>query len=95
MTSTSTLKHEYKDDNSLVEKNHSVHVEVADGHTVQVPGYGEVVLWLAHNDGGTLVVALKKVIYGPGLTQNMFSISQSIHQNNATVIVENLIYLTF
>jgi hypothetical protein len=45
--------------------------------------------------GDPLKVRLKHVIYVPGLTQGLYSISQFAKSNNTAEIVRNIIYLKF
>ena len=89
------LVQEDENGNSLVEKQPSIHVEVADGHLVDVPARGEVLLKLTDTDGDPFTVRLKNVLYVPGLTQRLFSVSQFAQNDNTAEIVKNFIYLTF
>jgi hypothetical protein len=64
------IEHEYEEGNSLLENHPSAHVEVANGHLVDVPGHAEVLLNmnLTYTDGGhftvkKLVISLASHIY--------------------------------
>jgi hypothetical protein len=48
-----------------VEKDPSVHVKVADGHLVDVPSHGEVILNLTDTNGDPFTVRINNVIYVP------------------------------
>jgi hypothetical protein len=78
-----------------VDEHPSVHVEVADGHLVDVPARGEVILRLADTDGDPFAVHINNIFNVPGLTQRLVSVSQFTQNNNSSEIVRNFIYITF
>jgi hypothetical protein len=70
------LEQEDEDRNGFVEKHPSVHVEVTDGHLVDVSSHGEVFLNLTNNDGDQFRVILNNILYIPGLIHICFSVRQ-------------------
>jgi hypothetical protein len=78
-----------------VEKDPSVHIEVADGHLVDILSRGEVLLYLTDTYGDPFTTRLNTVLYAPGLAQRIFSVNQFSHTNNTAQIVKNSIDITF
>jgi hypothetical protein len=88
------LEQEYEDGYTIVEKHPSIHVEVADAILVDLPSHEEVLLYLTDTDGDPFTVRLKNVIYVPGLTQRLLSVSQFAQTDNTSEIAKHIIDLT-
>jgi hypothetical protein len=67
------LKQGGENGHSFVETKPSVHVEVADGHLVDVLACGEVINIMVI-DGGPFIVQLRNALYVPGLIHRLFHV---------------------
>ncbi len=70
-------------------------VEVADGHTIKYTTTGDVMLSMQDDNGDKFSAILKDVMYIPGLSHQLFSITKFARHGHKALIQNNGIVLYF
>jgi hypothetical protein len=74
----------FEDLEEVVEDRH-LGVEVADGHIIRCPATGKIRISMLDDNGNPLEVKLQDVMYVPGLSRRLFSITRFVrHGHHAT-----------
>jgi len=78
----------------VVEGKH-LGVEVADGHIIKCPATGKIKIEMLDDDGNTLEVKLHDVMYVPGVSRRLFSITRFIHHGHHATFTKGTTVLQF
>ncbi len=70
-------------------------VEVADGHIIKCPAVGKILIQMLDDKGTQLEAKLHEVIYVPGLSRRLFSITHFAHHGNYAVFKNGMTSLQF
>ncbi len=70
-------------------------VEVADGHIIKCSTTGDVIIRMQDDNGSNFTATLKDVMYIPGLSRRLFSITKFAHHGHKALIQDNGIILYF
>jgi transposase InsO family protein len=70
-------------------------VEVADGHIIKCSTTGDVPIKMQDDDGEEFTATLKDIMYVPGLSRRLFSITKFARHGHMAVIKDNGITLYF
>ena len=70
-------------------------VEVADGHIIKCTITGKINVDMSDDEGGRVQAVLENVMYVPGLTQRLFSITNFVNNGNKATFERNALKLYF
>ena len=83
------------DDLYDVEEGLKLGVIVADGHVIKVTKTGKIKIRMVDDDGKPLVATLHQVMYVPGLSRRLFSLTRFTEQGHTVSMRKNEICLRF
>jgi hypothetical protein len=84
----------FKDLEEVVEGRH-LGVEVADGHIIKCPATGKIKINMLDDDGNPLEVKLQDVIYVPGLSRRLISVTHFVHHGHHATFTKGITILKF
>jgi hypothetical protein len=83
------------DDLYDVEEGLKLGVIVADGHVIKVTKTGKIKIRMIDDDGKPLIATLQQVMYVPGLSRRLFSLTRFTEQGHTVFMRRNAICLRF